>query len=127
EVNKTLQLISNENPGLEELTVVPLYPHYAMSSYETAVEHLMQAYRKGNYAFKVSMTPVFYNDANYINALAESFAPHLQQEYDHVLFSYHGIPERHVMKADPTGQHCLKCENCCDISNEAHAWCYRHQ
>src|SRR5437879_821282 len=98
-----------------------------MSSYETAVEHLMQAYRKGNYAFKVSITPVFYNDANYINALAESFAPHLQQEYDHVLFSYHGIPERHVMKADPTGQHCLKCENCCDISNEAHAWCYRHQ
>jgi len=44
-----------------------------------------------------------------------------------VLFSYHGLPELHLKKADPTGQHCLKAENCCEVPSPAHATCYRHQ
>src|SRR5690606_20254103 len=44
-----------------------------------------------------------------------------------IVFSYHGIPERHVEKTDPTGKHCLKNIECCNESNPAHAFCYRHQ
>ena len=115
------------NPDLEEVIAVPLYPHYAMSSYETAVEYAKEHHQKGGYKFKLSFIKPFYDDADYINALAESIQPYLESDYDQVLFSYHGIPERHVTKCDPTGKHCLKVANCCEVPSEAHAYCYRHQ
>ncbi len=127
ETFKTFERIKSENPNLEELSVVLLYPHYAMSSYETAYEKIMEVYNKGNYKFKLKITPPFYNDSNYISALSESMAPYLEKNYDHILFSYHGIPQRHVEKTDVTGNHCLKSETCCEVGSEAHAHCYRHQ
>lgn len=59
--------------------------------------------------------------------MCESIKPYLTEEYDQILFSYHGIPERHVTKCDPTGQHCLKVPNCCEVASAAHPFCYRHQ
>jgi ferrochelatase len=114
-------------PGLQEVIAVPLYPHYAMSSYETAVDHAKEAHRKNNYPFSLSFVEPYYNDRGYINALAESMKPYLQQEHDHILFSYHGVPGRHIRKSDTTGCHCLKVENCCEVASPAHATCYRHQ
>ncbi|CAN5687223.1 ferrochelatase [soil metagenome] len=116
-----------ENPELEEVLAIPLYPHYAMSSYETAVEFAKEVHAKNNYPFKLTFLKPFYNEANYINALAENIRPYLDQPHDHILFSYHGIPGRHVRKSDITGQHCLKVENCCNVDSPAHAHCYRHQ
>ena len=120
------ELVKN-NSDLEEVIVVPMYPHYAMSSYETAVEYAKEQYKKGSYRFSLKFIKPFYDEANYLHALAESIKPYLEQEYDQVLFSYHGIPERHIAKCDPTKQHCLKVNNCCEVSSEAHAYCYRHQ
>jgi protoporphyrin/coproporphyrin ferrochelatase len=51
----------------------------------------------------------------------------LEKPFDHLLFSYHGIPERHVRKTDVTKQHCLAKADCCDVSSLAHRTCYRHQ
>jgi ferrochelatase len=116
-----------ENPGLEELVLVPLYPHYAMSSYETAVEYAKRQHAKEKYRFALTVIKPFYNDANYIAALAANMQPWLEKEYDHILFSYHGIPERHVRKTDITGCHCLKTADCCQTPSPAHAYCYRHQ
>ena len=48
-------------------------------------------------------------------------------DFDHVLFSYHGLPELHLTKADPTGNHCLQRPDCCQVDSPAHATCYRHQ
>ncbi len=53
--------------------------------------------------------------------------PYLNRDYDHILFSYHGVPARHIMKSDITGNHCLKIDNCCETTSIAHAYCYRHQ
>ncbi|MBI3883425.1 MAG: ferrochelatase [Sphingobacteriales bacterium] len=114
-------------PDLEEVIAVPLYPHYAMSSFETAVEHTKEAHKKNGYSFKLTFVEPYYNDADYITALAENMRPYLQQDYDHILFSYHGIPGRHIRKSDITGNHCLKSGNCCDTASPAHAHCYRHQ
>lgn len=122
-----LALMAKENPDLKEVVLVPLYPHYALSSYETAVEHVKAAHAKGGYSFDLKIVPPFYNDPSYIHALAESMKPYLQEEYDHLLFSYHGIPERHVRKTDPTGKHCMNCADCCAIPSPAHQFCYRHQ
>jgi len=119
--------LSKQYPDIEEVILVPLYPHYAMSSYETAVEYAKEQFAKQRYTFKLSVIKPFYNQPDYINALAENMRPYLIKEYDHILFSYHGIPERHIRKSDPTGCHCLQINNCCEVASPAHNTCYRHQ
>ena len=113
--------------GLEEVILFPLYPHYAMSSYETAVQQVMDIHREGKYGSELVVIKPYYNDPLYIEALAESIRPYLQQEFDKIVFSYHGVPERHIHKGDITGCHCLKTENCCRTPSPAHEFCYRHQ
>ncbi|MEO7524144.1 MAG: ferrochelatase [Ferruginibacter sp.] len=114
-------------PGLEEVIAVPLYPHYAMSSYETAVEHAKEVHSSNKYSFILEFVKPYYNNDGYINALAERMRPYLNKDYDHILFSYHGVPQRHIRKSDITGSHCLKTNNCCDMASPAHEYCYRHQ
>jgi protoporphyrin/coproporphyrin ferrochelatase len=116
-----------QHPDLEEVIAVPLYPHYAMASYETAVEYTKEIYKSYQYRFKLSFIKPFYDEACYINAMVENMKPHLLQAYDHILFSYHGIPARHLLKVDPTHAHCQKVNDCCNVNSEAHKTCYRHQ
>ena len=115
------------NPGLREVLAIPLYPHYAMSSYETAVEHAKQVHKDKRYPFHLNFFPPFYREPGYINALVERIRPYLGQDHDHILFSYHGVPGRHIRKSDITGSHCLASQACCEIASPAHAYCYRHQ
>ncbi len=115
------------NPDIDEVIIFPLYPHYAMSSFETAVEYMKEVHKKYKYTFRLKIIEPFYDNPLYINALAESMKPYLEQEYDQILFSYHGIPGRHLKKSDPTKSHCLQIENCCNIASPAHATCYRYQ
>jgi len=115
------------DPAIEEVIAVPLYPHYAMSSYETAVEYAKQVYNKNKYSFKLSFVEPFYSEPDYIAALAEKMKPFLNQSFDKILFSYHGVPGRHIRKSDVTGCHCLQTENCCEVASTAHVHCYRHQ
>ncbi len=115
------------SPDLEEVILVPLYPHYAMSSYETAVEQVKKIHQEGKYSFQLKVISPFYNDQKYIQSLANSIKPFLEKPFDHVLFSYHGIPERHVKKTDSTKTHCLMKEDCCNVNSDAHRTCYRHQ
>jgi ferrochelatase len=76
---------------------------------------------------EISVQPPFYGDPDYVEALVASAADFLSRDYDHLLFSYHGIPERHLHKSDTTGSHCLRVENCCEVASPAHATCYRAQ
>ncbi len=114
-------------PGIEEVIAMPLYPHYAMSSYETAVESAKEIYKKKKYSFKLTLIKPFYNETNYLHALAENIKPYLNNDYDHILFSYHGVPGRHIRKSDVTGCHCLQTDDCCEVASPAHEYCYRHQ
>ena len=115
------------NPDIKEVIVLPLYPHYAMASYETAVEYMKEVYNKKEYPFTLSFVPPFYNDEMYLHALAENIKPYVEKKYDHILFSYHGVPGRHIRKSDVTGCHCLQSEDCCETPSPAHQYCYRHQ
>ena len=121
------QALLRKNSDLEEVILVPLYPHYAMSSYETAVEWMKEIHQKNKYSFKLVAIRPYYNNEDYLDALAGTIGPHLQNEFDHLLFSYHGVPERHIYKGDITHQHCLRSVNCCEIHSPAHKQCYRHQ
>lgn len=112
--------------GVTEVVLLPLFPHYAMSSYETAVEEVKRLLPKhGMAALKV--IPPFYDEPNYISALVASAREQLDRGYDHLLFSYHGLPERHLRKSDTTGCHCLATPDCCSKPSPAHATCYRAQ
>lgn len=113
--------------GAEELFLVPLYPHYAMSSYETAVVQATAEAARQKRDMKVSLLQPYYDDPDYIAALADATAPHLGHEYDMLVFSYHGVPERHLRKSDPSHAHCLAVPDCCHCPHPAHATCYRHQ
>ncbi|MFW5967113.1 MAG: ferrochelatase [Persicimonas sp.] len=113
--------------GVEDLFVIPLYPHYAMSSYETAVAKVIDELDELPFDMKLTFQPPFYDDDDYIDALVESAEEYLDWDYDHVLFSYHGVPERHITKGDPSGCYCLQREDCCKKASPVHEVCYRHQ
>jgi ferrochelatase len=113
--------------GVDKLLLIPLFPHYAMSSFETAVERVKEVGRQIAPAMKIAVQAPYFDRPDYITALAGSASGFLAKGYDHLLFSFHGIPERHIRKSDPTGCHCLSSPNCCESPSLAHATCYRAQ
>ena len=113
--------------GVDHLFLMPLYPHYAMSSYETVVVRVMESVRAQDRALRVDTLQPFYDHPGYLDALEEKIRPHLEQPFDKLLISFHGIPERHLRKSDPSHAHCLCTPACCEVANPAHATCYRHQ
>ena len=113
--------------GATDLLLIPLFPHYAMSSYETAVVRVKQVIAKQAPWSSLTVEPPYFDQPDYIEALVTSAADYLELSYDHLLFSFHGVPERQIRKSDATGHHCLTVENCCEQANPAHATCYRAQ
>jgi ferrochelatase len=114
--------------GVDEIFLVPLYPHYAMSSYESVVVKAEQILAEKHKEVKLDVLPPFYKEPQYIKAMSDNIANHLKDfDYDHILFSYHGIPERHIRKSDPTKSHCKLDGSCCERNSVAHHTCYRHQ
>ncbi|MCX6903475.1 MAG: ferrochelatase [Verrucomicrobia bacterium] len=113
--------------GVEQVLLIPLFPHYAMSSWEAAVEQVKQVMARQAAGLSLLVVPPYYDDPGYLRALAGSAAPYLAGDYDHLLLSFHGLPERHLRKTDPTGHHCLTVVNCCQVDSPAHRTCYRAQ
>ena len=111
--------------GVAHIRVVPLYPHYADSTVTTTIEKVQSHLPAG---ISAETLQPFYQDPGYIEALRKSITEHLTKPYDHLLLSYHSLPEFHLNKADPTDKHCLQAENCCnpEPASPAHATCYRH-
>jgi protoporphyrin/coproporphyrin ferrochelatase len=121
-------LAALRSQGVRELTVVPLYPQYASSSTGSTLE---EVYRLVGAAWNVEalrVLPPFYAHPAFLDAFATVGRPVLAEARpEHVLFSFHGLPERQVRKSDPTGAHCLSKETCCQEQVAANRWCYRAQ
>lgn len=111
----------------EEVFLIPMFPHYAMATFEAVVVAVEDTLKKLASTVRLVTKPPFYNELEYIEALVASAKPHLDAGYDHLLFSYHGLPERHLRKSDLTKSHCLMSAACCQTPSEAHKTCYRHQ
>ncbi|MBB4118537.1 ferrochelatase [Mesonia hippocampi] len=114
--------------GVTEVLLIPLYPQFAMATTETILvlaEQLRQAHFP---EMNITSIPAFYNHPDYINVLAQSIKEGLENKpYEHLLFSYHGVPERHIRKSDVTKSHCKINGECCKTASPAHEFCYRHQ
>ena len=125
-IENGLQKLSDQ--GITEVLLFPLYPQHAMASTETILV-LAEKLRKEKFPhMSFTIVPAFYNQKDYIRDLSNSIKSHLETfEYDHLLFSYHGIPERHIRKSDITKSHCKIDGSCCNTPSLAHEFCYRHQ
>lgn len=116
------------NQGVDDILMVPLYPQFAMATTETIEVLAKEIQSKLFPAMKITSFPAFYNQSEYIDALTHSIQTHLKGfDYDHLLFSYHGVPERHIRKSDITKSHCQIDGKCCVTASKAHDYCYRHQ
>ncbi len=114
--------------GVTKVTLAPLYPQFADSTVTTVVEQARQVVRDKQLPLQMALLQPFYAQPEYIDALVASAKPYLEQPYDHLLMSFHGLPERHLKKLDPTGTHCFQDADCCrDASPEMLAVCYRGQ
>lgn len=113
--------------GVTEILMIPLYPQFAMATTET-ISVLAEEIRKKEYPhIRITEVPAFYDKEDYIEVLAQS----IKEEYtgDYLLFSYHGVPERHIRKTDKTGKHKNTIfQNdvyCCKPNTSEAEFCYR--
>lgn len=109
--------------AVDEILLMPLYPQHADATRTTTIEQA-QALAGDT---RLLVLPPFYNRPEYLQAMRRLLSQELPRDADHLLFSYHGLPERQIRKADPTGNHCLQRPACCEMPSPAHAGCYRHQ
>lgn len=113
--------------GVKEVLVLPLYPQYAMSTTESVVVKCLKDQKKYFKDIKLSFLPPFYDRKDYIELLSKHIMKQLPSDNEHLLFSYHGLPERHIRKTDRVG-HCKIDDQCCKSPYvTAHDVCYRHQ
>jgi ferrochelatase len=109
------------------VVVFPLYPQYAASSTGSSVEETFRVAGSRWVVPPLSVVGDFYAEAGFLDAFAAVGAPVLADGYDHVLFSFHGLPERQIRKSDPSGRHCLASPDCCDRVDGVNRSCYRAQ
>lgn len=111
--------------GCDRLVLFPLFPQYAAATTGTAVAAVFEALATGWDVPPVSVVPPFFDDPATLTAMAAVGSPVLEElRPDHVLFSFHGLPERQIVRSDPTGTHCLRSPHCCDRPVPL---CYRAQ
>jgi protoporphyrin/coproporphyrin ferrochelatase len=113
--------------GVDRVLLFPQYPHYAMSSWETVVVKVQREAAKVAPDMRFECVQPYYGDADYIDALVASARPYLTEPYDHLLFSYHGVPVRHLTKADSSKAHCQVVPDCCTTCSPVHSTCYKAQ
>jgi len=110
----------------DQIIVLPLYPHYAESSFETAVVETKRRAQEFGCRERLTFLPPFYDRPEFLDAFASRIRHALTVENaEHVVFSFHGLPERHVTKLHP--EHCLRSADCCGQISAANRNCYRAQ
>jgi ferrochelatase len=111
---------------VDKIVVLPLFPQHAMSSTETAFARVEELHAKRAGAPPLVPIGAFYSDPGFLDAFAAVGAPALEAaRADHVLFSFHGLPVRHIHKTDVTKSHCFSSPACCDSMQSPN--CYRAQ
>ncbi len=114
--------------GADRIVVLPLYPQYASASTGSTLQRVFELASKKTVVPALSVVPDFYEDPGFIKAVADvAREPLAAFKPDHVMFSFHGLPERQVQATDFSQAHCLARANCCDAIVDANRSCYRAQ
>lgn len=99
-----LKKIEDKCPSLHEVVVVPMFPQYAQSSYQTVIDEIIRVFYKQAYPFRLKIIDPFYNDPAYIDALACSLRPYVSKPYDKLIFSFHSLPLSHEQTGQEKGK-----------------------
>lgn len=111
---------------VEKIIMIPLYPQYASSSTGSSVAEAIRLLQHWEVTPSVEVISKFYDNPDFINACLAVAKKYDINEYDHVIFSYHGLPERHIMKgAAHYGSDSCKLGSCCDSITKNNQYCYR--
>jgi len=117
-----------KDQAVDSIIAVPLYPQYSLAATESSLVEFKKAIRQFSLSLETKSLKAFYNHSDFLDAWTELASPFLKREfYDQILFSFHGVPERHVKKTDPTGSTCLQSDTCCIEINSTNKNCYRAQ
>lgn len=111
---------------LQRLIVVPLFPHYASATTGSVNQKIMEILSKKQVVPEVTFVKQFPTHPSLINAFATIGKTYDPASYDHVLFSFHGLPKKHVTKCDKNN-HCFQKENCCNSFASHNDSCYSAQ
>jgi ferrochelatase len=112
---------------VRNIRVIPMFPHYASASTGSVLEKVMKLVRKWQTIPNISFINSFHDNELMIEAFADNGRKHKPETFDHVLFSFHGLPQRQLVKSDHSKKHCLKVENCCSTLTENNKFCYSAQ
>ncbi len=112
---------------VKSIRVVPLFPQYASATTGSVIEQVMDVVKVWQSIPEISFAPSFHNHDKLVEVFAENAQKLNYTSFDHYLFSYHGLPERQLIKADDTHTHCLQSANCCDRLQDSNQFCYKAQ
>ncbi len=113
---------------VEKLILVPLYPQFSDAATTTSVLKTQELVKDFLGDVEVDVVPPFYGTKEFIESFTEVAKPYIEKRnWDKVLFSYHGLPERQVKRTDPTGKACRCDTTCCDAITQNNQNCYRAQ
>ncbi len=112
---------------VESIRVIPMFPQYASASTGSVMQLVMELVSKWPTIPPISFVNSFHDNQLMIEIFAENARKHQPETFDHVLFSFHGLPERQLLKCDHTGNYCLKVDNCCETLNDTNKFCYSAQ
>lgn len=112
---------------IANLKVIPLFPQYASASTGSVNQKIMEIVSKWPTIPDISFVNSFHDNEGMIEVFANNARKYGVENYDHVLFSFHGLPERQLTKADDTGKYCLQVPDCCSRFNDANRMCYSAQ
>ena len=118
-------LMSLRDKGVDELLLLPMFPHHAQATTESALKHAYKQLKSINWSPKIIEMGHFDTDEEYVIPLTNSIQSQLDKDA-HLLFSYHGLPVSHVKRIDKSKNHCQKVSDCCSIKSEANSLCYGH-
>lgn len=123
-----LSALENMKAGLvESIRVIPLFPQYASASTGSVIQKVMEIVGKWQTIPPISFVNSFHDDQLMIETFADNAKRYQPDTYDQVLFSFHGLPERQLIKCDHSGHHCLKKDNCCETLTDVNKSCYSAQ
>ncbi len=120
-VKSALEQIKEEH--IDQLIAIPLYPQYAASTTESAKQHVFKQLKKSGINTDIRFIEQFYNHPSFIRAFSEKISSYRPEDFDHVVFSYHGLPISHVQKTHPE-QPFNACK-CADKMPRHGAFCYK--
>lgn len=118
-IESALERVMKEKPA--ELIVVPLFPQYASATTGSVHQKILELVSKYQVIPKLKMINSFATNPSYIDAVCETASDYPLDTYDHFLFSFHGLPKRHLTKANSS---CLTSKNCCDTLCSNNQSCY---